>query len=73
MSEKRPKFTVQVDTPIEVVSGADADKIGKHYANLNQALKGEAYDKLGQEVESRFKKKPLGKGKTQVTIVEDHY
>jgi len=73
MSEKKPKFTVQVDTPIEVVPGADADKIGKHYANLNQTLKEDAYAKLGEQVETRFEKKPIGRGKTQVTVVEDHY
>lgn len=73
MSEKKPKFTVQVGTPIEVVPGADPDKIGQHYANLNQALNSGAYNKLGEQVESRFKKKSLNKGKTQVTIVEDHY
>ena len=72
-SAKPIKFSNIADGPMEINPNGDPDKIGKHYVSLHKVRCGEAYKITGQKVDIRYEKKPLKNGKTEVSVVVDHY
>ena len=68
MSEKKQ---TEIKPPIEVNGDIDPNIIGKHYANLHQAETGNAYEKLGIKISTRYITEKLPDGKTVVRIIED--
>lgn len=71
-TENDIKFQREIDTPIQVVPGADAEAIGRHYAALHDMQTGPAYAQLGEKVETTFTVEKTSDGGAEVRIVETH-
>jgi len=61
-----------VGTPIEVLPGVDAEKLGQHYVAVNELQTNPAYQQMGEKVVTRYETTTLHNGTKQVVIIEDH-
>ncbi len=66
------KFERELNSPIEVFPGRDAEEIGRHYASLHEMRTSKAYETLGEKVEVDYKVSANNDGTSTVTIVEKH-